>query len=103
MLRTLNLLASLLLPLPSRLKIISVSNSPEGLLVQVRSVRRRATCPLHSTLSRHFYCHYSCSPAPLTVCRLPNKLLDTPIPIPYNDRRIACVQVCETHPENIRA
>jgi transposase len=66
---------SMLLPLPSGLKITSICESPGGLLVHVSSTRRRAKCPLCSKLSRHVHSRYSRSPADLPCVGRPIRLM----------------------------
>lgn len=73
--RTLKTPASILLPLPPGLKITSVSESLDGLLVHVSSTRRRAKCPLCSKASRHVHSHYSRSPADLPSVGRPIRLV----------------------------
>jgi hypothetical protein len=68
-------LVSVLLPLPLGLKVTSVCESPDGLLVHVSSTRRRAFCPLCSKPSRHVRSHYSRSPADLPCVGRPIRLL----------------------------
>lgn len=74
---------SILLPLPLGLKITSVCESPDGLLVHVSSTRRRAKCPLCSKPSRHVHSRYSRSPADLPCIGRPIRLL-------LNVRRFFC-------------
>lgn len=66
---------SKLLPLPSGLKVTSVCESPDGLLIHVSSTQRRAKCPLCSRPSRHVHSRYSRNPADLPCVGRPIRLL----------------------------
>lgn len=74
---------SLLLPLPPGMKITSICERPDGLLVYVSSTRRWARCPLCSKPSRHIYSRYSRSPAHLPC-------VDRPIRSALSVRRFFC-------------
>lgn len=65
----------MLLPLLAGLKIISICESPEGMLVHVPSTHRRAIYPLCSKPSRHVHNHYSRSSADLPSIGRPVRLL----------------------------
>jgi transposase len=69
---------SILLPLPSGLKITAIcesSDSPGGVLVHVSSTRRRARCPMCWKPSRHVHSRYSRRPADLPCIGRPIRLV----------------------------
>ncbi len=66
---------SVLLPLPHGLKITSICETPDTLVVAVSSNRRSSTCPLCSTPSRHIHSHYQRKPADLPCAGHPIRLL----------------------------